>query len=160
MMKWVSGRLWAESLSILLMLVGFVLFAICAVCSASQGNPETSPSPDFDQYLLVQAMAIVFNGVSFLGCICWMSKKYMVKVDQISEATPSMIKTLEALTESIKEHYQSLEGHGTRLTQIETVHHIRGCNSADGKPHWTVDGIGSADSIPVIASQRSGENKK
>lgn len=157
MIKWVSRRLWVESLFILLMLAGFILFSICAVCSASSGVPGTSTSSDMDQYLLIQALAIVFNGVSFLGCVLWMSKKYMVKVDQISEATPSMIKTLEALTASIKEHYQSLEGHSTRLTQIETVHNIRGCNNSGGNPHWTVDGIGLADSIPATASQRRGE---
>lgn len=159
------GKLRIEALAILLMLCGFALFSICAVCSASQGYSNSAETNGAESYLLIQSLAIVFNGVSFLGCMIWLSKKYMIKVDQMAETTPSMIKTLEALTESIKEqsfsikeHHQSLEGHGIRLTQIETIHHIRGCNTSTGHVHRSaLSGIGDGDAIPPSAHVNGGE---
>ncbi len=152
------GKLRIEALAILLMLCGFALFSICAVCSASQGYSNSAETNGAESYLLIQSLAIVFNGVSFLGCMIWLSKKYMIKVDQMAETTPSMIKTLEALTASIKEHYQSLEGHGIRLTQIETIHHIRGCNTSTGHVHRSaLSGIGAGDAIPPSAHGNGGE---
>lgn len=152
------GKLRIEALAILLMLCGFALFSICAVCSASQGYSNSAETNGVESYLLIQSLAIVFNGVSFLGCMIWLSKKYMIKVDQMAETTPSMIKTLEALTASIKEHYQSLEGHGIRLTQIETIHHIRGCNTSTGHVHRSaLSGIGAGDAIPPSAHGNGGE---
>lgn len=81
--------------------------------------------------------AIGFNGAAFVGCIVYLSKKYMTKVDQISEMTPELIQTLRAMkeslesnSESIKEHYGSLEEQGKQIVQINTIHRLRGCDQS------------------------------
>jgi len=103
---------------------------LAASLAMAAANAITTDSP-FVLY------GIIFNGAAFVGTIVWISKKYVAKIDKIIEDLPKVIEHLDVHgtilvkhENSIKEHYECLEDHSNQLTAINTIHKIRGCDSA------------------------------
>lgn len=99
--------------------------------AVESGNMQTS----------ITILAMIFNGCAFFGGLLFLSKKYMTKIDQIAEATPTMVETMKTIQEclagheeSISSHYRSLEAHSLQLKEIETIHRLRGCDKTIKAP--------------------------
>ncbi len=80
-------------------------------------------------------IALCFNGVASIGSVVFIAKRYMASVDKTGEAIPAILATLTATEKamerhanSIKDLYESRDCHEKKLTRIETVHELRGCN--------------------------------
>lgn len=102
------------------------------IASVAYAAQPINLQPDFSNVTL----GFIFNGVAFIGTLIWLQKKYIYKVDQVSETTPAILETLktikeslEAHTKSIEVHYKTLEEHGNSLTTIDTIHKMRGCDT-------------------------------
>ena len=86
----------------------------------------------------IDAGSLAIAGVmalSNMGGIALLAKKYASSVDEHNKTIPAVLKTLETITETqekaakhLDELYESRNELVNRVTVVETVHAMRGCN--------------------------------
>ena len=107
------------------------LFVICSFAYAATDNNSTQdPST-----ALIIAIGLFFNGAANIGSIVFFVKRYVSKVDKTDETLPVLVATLESTKEAMDQHARSLaelykthNSHEIKLTKIETIHKMKGCD--------------------------------
>lgn len=107
------------------------LFVVCSLAYAAATDNSTQDSST----ALIIAIGLFFNGAANIGSIVFFAKRYVSKVDKTDETLPVLVATLESTKKAMDQHARSIEelyntknSHEIKLTKIETIHKMRGCD--------------------------------
>lgn len=112
------------------LVIGAIL-AIASLAVATESNHQDASSSSS----LIIAIGLIFNGATNIGSIVFFVKRYVSKVDKTDETLPVLVSTLESTRAAMDQHalgieelYNTRNAHEIKLTKIEMLHEIRGCN--------------------------------
>lgn len=82
--------------------------------------------PSTDPMVTISVLALVVQVVAFAGGLVYVSARVRVTVDNLTSAITALTRTVEHLDEK-------LDGHGDRLTRLET--RVDGWDGSDRRRH-------------------------
>ena len=80
------------------------------------------------------SIEVIVLALANVGSMAYLVKRVADRVDLHAEMMPKVLQTLQGIADGQKELFKSRNNHETRLTEIETVHQIHGCDEPGQAP--------------------------
>lgn len=138
-------RMYILMLAVAVILIIGISIAYGTSVSVDNNNDQQNSS------MFIVSAGLIFNGIVNIGCLVFLAKRYMSKVDKTDETLPALVATLKSTKEAMDKHAKSIEElyntrniHEIKLTQIETIHKLKGCDKGlnPESDQWIKKGVG------------------